>query len=150
MSIQVDNRNIMEYRMISLHIPRTMKLSLSVICIIGCSCILEVTGSSPYKENTRLVYFDIKFTMQGFENACWHREACRAIQHAFSKPSLVNFISKDPNLVFYLSIYPLLLAIMTYFVLFLCWFSVISDVIQKVQRHHNLIKVTCREIGNVY
>ena len=23
---------------------------------------------------------------------------------------------------------------------FLCWFSVISDVIQKVQRHHDLIK----------
>ena len=60
----------MKYRMISLHIPRTMKLSLSVICIIGCSCILEVTGSSPYIENARLVYFDIKFTMQGFENAC--------------------------------------------------------------------------------
>ena len=27
--------------------------------------------------------------------------------------------------------------------------SVISDVIKKVQRHHDLIKVTCREIGNV-
>ena len=25
-----------------------------------------------------------------------------------------------------------------------------SFVIQKVQRHHDLIKVTCREIGNVY
>ena len=43
-------------------------------------------------ENTRWVSFDIKFTRQGFENACWHREACRAIQHAFSKPSLVNLI----------------------------------------------------------
>ena len=31
----------------------------------------------------------------------------RAIQHAFSKPSLVNLISKDTNLVFYLSVYPL-------------------------------------------
>ena len=30
------------------------------------------------------------------------------IQHAFSKPSLVNLISKDANLVFYLSVYPLL------------------------------------------
>ena len=59
-------------------------------------------------ENTRWVSFDIKFTRQGFENACWHREACRAIQHAFSKPSLVNLISKDANLVFYLSVYPLL------------------------------------------
>ena len=28
--------------------------------------------------------------------------------------------------------------------------SVISDVIQKVQRHHDLVKVTCREMGNVY
>ena len=52
--------------------------------------------------------FDIKFTRQGFENACWHREACRAIQHAFSKASLVNLISKDANLVFYVSVYPLL------------------------------------------
>ena len=38
-------------------------------------------------ENTRWVSFDIKFTRQGFENACWHRKACRAIQHGFSKPS---------------------------------------------------------------
>ena len=30
------------------------------------------------------------------------------IQHAFSKLSLVNLISKDANLVFYLSVYPLL------------------------------------------
>ena len=29
------------------------------------------------------------------------------IQHAFSKLSLVNLISKDANLVFYLSVYPL-------------------------------------------
>ena len=28
------------------------------------------------------------------------------IQHVFSKPSLVNLISKDVNLVFYLSVYP--------------------------------------------
>ena len=58
-------------------------------------------------ENSRWVSFDIKFTRQGFENACWHREASRAIQHAFSKPSLANLISKDANLVFYLSVYPL-------------------------------------------
>ena len=107
-----------------------------------------------YIENTRWVSFDIKFTRQDFENACWHREACRAIQHAFSKPSLVNLISKDANLVFYLSVYPLLNTLQTsdYGVIFwcLCWFSVISDVIQKVQRHHDLIKVACREIGNVY
>ena len=42
------------------------------------------------------------------------------------------------------------LAIMTYFFSFLCWFSGINDVIQKVQRHYDLIKVACREIGNVY
>ena len=57
--------------------------------------------------------FDIKFTRQGFENACGHREACRAIQHAFSKPSLVNLISKDANLVFYLSVNPLLKTLQT-------------------------------------
>ena len=39
----------------------------------------------------------------------------RAIQHAFSKPCLINLISKDTNLVFYLSIGSLLkLAIMKY------------------------------------
>ena len=64
-------------------------------------------------ENTRWVSFDIKFTRQGFENAGWHREACRVIQHAFSKPSLVNLISKDANLVFYLSVYPLLNTLQT-------------------------------------
>ena len=31
--------------------------------------------------------------------------ACQAIQHEFLKPSLVNLISKDVNLVFYLSVY---------------------------------------------
>ena len=59
-------------------------------------------------ENTWWVSFDIRFTRQCFENACWYREACRAIQHAFSKPSLVNLISKDTHQVFYLSVYPLL------------------------------------------
>ena len=106
-----------------------------------------------YIENTRWVSFDIKFTRQGFENACWHREACRAIQRAFSKPSLVNLISNDANLVFYLSVYPSFHSsnkrLWRNF-RFLCWFSVISDVIQKVQRHHDLIKATCREIDNVY
>ena len=56
-------------------------------------------------ENTRWVSFDIKFTRQGFENACWHCEACQAIQNAFSKQSLVNLVSKDANLVFYVSVY---------------------------------------------
>ena len=122
--------------------------------------LAKLSGSAHVQgeiENTRWTWwmsFDIKFTRQGFENACWHREACRAIQHAFSKPNLINLISKDANLVFYLSVYPLLNTLQTrdydVFFLFLCWFSVISDVIQKVQRDHDLIGVACREIGNVY
>ena len=58
--------------------------------------------------NTRYVSFDINITRQGFENPCRHREACRAIQHAFSKLSLVNLISKDTKLVFYLPVYKLI------------------------------------------
>ena len=73
----------------------------------------EDDNENRYIENTRWGSFDIKFTRQGFENACWHREACRAIQHAFSKPSLVNLISKDANLVFYLSGNPLLNTLQT-------------------------------------
>ena len=46
----------------------------------------------------------------------------RAIQHAFSKPSLVNLISKDTNLVFYLSVFPLLKTLRT------SDYDVISDV----------------------
>ena len=69
--------------------------------------------SQLYIENTRWVSFDIKFTRHGFENTCWHHEACRAVQHGFSKPSLVNLISKDANLVFYLSVYQLLNTLQT-------------------------------------
>ena len=39
-------------------------------------------------------------------------EACRAIQHAFSKPNL-DLISIDTNLVFYLSVYKLELTLKT-------------------------------------
>ena len=76
--------------------------------------------------------FDIKFTRQGFENACYHREACRVIQHVFSKPSLINLISKDANLVFYLSVYPLLNTLQTsdYGV-----FLMISFMFVLIQRH---------------
>ena len=35
------------------------------------------------------------------------------LNNAFSKPSLVNLISKDANLVFYLSVYPLLNTLQT-------------------------------------
>ena len=61
-------------------------------------------------ENDRRMSFDIKFTRQDFENACWITKLCWAIQHTFSKPSLVtmvNLTSKDVNLVFYLSVYSL-------------------------------------------
>ena len=40
--------------------------------------------------------------------------------------------------------------LLTFFIIFVL-IHVISDVIQKVQqRHHDLIMVTCHEIGNVY
>ena len=42
--------------------------------------------------------FWYQFTRQGFENASWI-----ARLDVFSKLSLLNFISKDANLVFYLS-----------------------------------------------
>ena len=123
------------------------------------------TKSTLKIENTRWVSFDIKFTRQGFEVACWHREACRAI--GLENTRLVSFDIKfarqgfenacwhrEANQVFYLSVYPLLNTLRTsdydVFFLFLCGFSVISDVIQKVQRYNDLIKVTCRDIGNVY
>ena len=99
------------------------------------------------------MYIDIKFIRQGFENACLHREACRAIQHAFSKPSLVKLISKDANLVFYLSVYPLLNTLQTsdFDVIFgFCVDSVSLVTSFKTLRHHDQIKVTCHEIGNVY
>ena len=75
------------------------------------------------------------------------------IQHAFSKPSLVNLISKDANLIFYLSVYPLLNTLQTsnYDVIFDFYVDLASLATSfKVQRHHDLIKVTCREIGNSY
>ena len=97
-----------------------------------------------YIENTRWVSFDIKFSRQGFENTCWHREACQTNQHAFSKPSLLNLISKYANLVLYFSAYQVgslfKLANMTQWSI-LFPFNVIGDVIQKVQRYHELIKL---------
>ena len=59
-----------------------------------------------YIENTRWVSFDIKFIRLGFENAYRIARLCRAILYAFSKPSLINLISKDASLGFYLSVYP--------------------------------------------
>ena len=66
----------------------------------------------------------------------------------------VNLVSKDANLVFYLSVYPLLNTIQTsdydvYF--YFCVDSAsLATSFKKVQRHHDLIKVICHEIGNVY
>ena len=57
-----------------------------------------------YIENTRWVSFDIKLPGTASRNLV-DIAACRAIQHAFLKPSLVSLISKDANLVFYLSAY---------------------------------------------
>ena len=64
------------------------------------------------------------------------------IQQEFSKPSLINLISKDVNLIFYQLNLCFTLQTRDYNIIFdfLYLFSVISDVIQKVQRHHDLIK----------
>ena len=112
------------------------------------SYIFPFRATALFIENTRFVSFDIKFTRQGFEKACLHREACRAIQHAFSKPSLVNLISKDTNLVFFLSVF-VMPAIMTSFSIFV--------LIQHHYRCHSKSatsswpdKGTCREVDNVY
>ena len=62
-------------------------------------------------------------------------------------------MAKDANLVFYLSVYPLVNTLQT------SDNDVIFDFVliqrqwrrhSKVQRHHDLIKATCREIDNVY
>ena len=125
--------------------------------VILLSIVFQHTLWPDNRKNTRLVSFDIKFTRQGFENACWHCNACQAIQHAFSKLILVNLISKDTHLVFYLSVYQVYsvfkLAILTYVEIFVSILenSVIGDVIQKVQRRHYfyLDKSTHPEIVNV-
>ena len=66
------------------------------------------------------------------------------IQHAFSKLSLVYLISKEANLVFYRSVYKLFQSIncsnYDVIIVFPCLFTVVEDIIQKVQRHHDLIK----------
>ena len=65
------------------------------------------------------------------------------IKHAFLKPSLVNLISKDVNLVFYLSVnswFTLQTVIMDYSYRFLCQFNFIDNM-QKVHYHVDLIKI---------
>ena len=103
-------------------------------------------------ENTRWVSFDIKFTRQGFENACWPREACRAIQNAFSKPSLVNFISKTQT---WYSIYHFThwftLQTGNYEVIFDVWVDSVSLATTfKSATSPWPDKGTCHEIDNVY
>ena len=43
--------------------------------------------------------FDIKFTKARLPECLLARETSQAIQHVFAKPSLVNFLSKDPKIV---------------------------------------------------
>ena len=63
-----------------------------------------------------------------------------------------NRASKDANLVFYLSVFPLFtLQASDYDVFFVCFLYCFSVVIQNVERHHDvLFKATCREIDHVY
>ena len=49
---------------------------------------------------SRFVHIDIKFTRPGFKNTCWIPRQVSRWQLAFSKPCLVNLISKDTHLVF--------------------------------------------------
>ena len=53
--------------------------------------------------NTRFASFDIKVTRLGFENACRIARHALRCQQAFSKPRLINLISKDTHLVFSIS-----------------------------------------------
>ena len=64
------------------------------------------------------------------------------IQHAFSNPSLVNLISKEKNLVLYQFTHCFTLQTSHNDVTFdFCVDSAsYSDVIQKVQRHHDPLK----------
>ena len=48
--------------------------------------------------------FDIKFTRLGFEKACWIARQASRCQHTFSKPCLVNLITKDTHLVLEISL----------------------------------------------
>ena len=62
----------------------------------------------------------------------------------FSKPCLVNLISKDANLVLYLSVYPQCFTLQTsdYGVIFdFCVDSaLLATSLKNIQRHHDLIK----------
>ena len=102
--------------------------------------------------SAKWVSFDIKCTRQDFENACWHRETCQAIQNAFSKLSLVNLIIKrqEPGILF-ISWFTLQTSNHDVMVYFYCQFE------QRLWRCHSKSatsswpdKGTCCEIDNVF
>ena len=64
--------------------------------------ILCIWAGTLYIENTRWVSFNIKFTRQGFENACWHREACRAMSTCVLKaePGKLDIKRREPGILF--------------------------------------------------
>ena len=64
--------------------------------------LIIATGSLKSETIGKLINasFDIKFTWLSFEKACWIDRQASRCQQAFSKPFLLNFISKDTNLVF--------------------------------------------------
>ena len=98
--------------------------------------------------------FDIKFTRQNLGERLLTSRGLPSDSTCVLKaePGKLDIKRREPGIIFIR--FPVLNTLQTsdygVFFLFLYRFSVISDVIQKVQRHHYLIKVTCREIGNVY
>ena len=58
-------------------------------------------ASQAETENTMSVYFDVKFIRQD-QKQCRHGEACKASATCFWS-SLINLISRDIYMVFYLS-----------------------------------------------
>ena len=79
--------------------------------------------------------FNIKFTRQGLRRLGLPSDSTGVLK---AEPGTLDIERRKPCILFIgLSIVSLFkLAIMMYF---LCRFSVIGDVIQKVQRHHDLI-----------
>ena len=71
-------------------------------------------------------------------------KACRAIQHAFSKPSLENFISNDAKLIFHLSVRPLVFSSKSAIINLILGFKVdstSSTSFKKLQRHVDMMKI---------
>ena len=71
-------------------------------------------------------------------------KACRAIQNAFSKPSLENLISNDANLVLHLSVRPLVFSSKSAIInLIICLKSIHLHRrhSKKVQSHVDMMKI---------